>query len=192
MGAMPFGGVYVFNGQSYATAWDGLMISVWRNSDELRSERAAAWVARLEADGLGDAEATAFDAWLCASSENAAAFDAALAVSHTYAANAQQVARAVSQRPVVRSGMDRRYFVGGAGIAAAAMVALVIAPTIVAPSATTTYVTAKGEKKSVTLADGSRVDLNAGTQLSVTLNRRVRAVSLDEGEAVFDVTHDAN
>ena len=192
MGAAPFGGVYVSNGLSFATAWDGSMISVWRNNDELRGERAAAWVVRLEADGLGDAEATTFDAWLSASPENAAAFDAAMAVSHGYAANCGQIARALSQRAVARPVMDRRYFVGGAGIAAAAMVALAVAPEVFSPVATTTYATAKGEQRSVTLADGSRVDLNAGTSLSVTLTRSKRSVSLDHGQAVFDVTHDAD
>lgn len=168
------------------------MISVWRNNDEMRGEHAAAWVVRLEADGLGDAEATTFDAWMSASPENAAAFDAAMSISHSYAANCGTVARALSQRAVVRPVMDRRYFVGGAGIAAAAMVALAVAPEVFAPSATTAYATAKGEKRSVTLADGSRVDLNAGTRLTVTLARNERSVRLEQGQAVFDVTHDTD
>lgn len=192
MGATPFGGVYVSNGPSFATAWDGLMISVWRNNDEIRGERAAAWVVRLEADGLGDVEAVTFDAWLSASPENTAAFDAAMAVSHSYTANCGQIARALSQRAVARPVVDRRYFVGGVGIAAAAMVALAVAPEVFAPTATTTYATTKGEKRSVTLADGSRVDLNAGTRLTVTLTRNERSVNLDQGQAVFDVTHDAD
>lgn len=194
MGAEPVGGVYVCNGQSYATAWDGLMISVWRNNDDMRGERAAAWVVRLEADNLGDAEATTFDAWLSASPENVAAFDAALAISQTFTANAEQVAEGVSQRQrrTVRPVMDRRYFAGGAGLAAAAMVAVAVAPQIFTPTSTDTHVTAKGEKRSVSLADGSRVDMNAGTRLTVTLARNSRSLSLDEGQAVFDVTHDAD
>ena len=170
------------------------MISIWRNNDDIRSERAAAWVVRLEADNLGDSDATAFDAWLAASPENIAAFDAALAISHTFAANAEHVAQGVSQnhRRVDRPVVDRRYLVGGAGLAAAAMVAVAVAPQIFSPTTTTTYVTGKGEKRSVNLADGSRIDLNAGTRLTVTLARDVRSLNLDEGQAVFDVSHDVD
>ncbi len=168
------------------------MISVLRNNDDLRRAHAAAWVVRLEAGSLGDAEATTFDGWLSASRENVAAFDAALAISHTFAANAGQIAEAVSQRQrrLARPIMDRRYLVGGAGIAAAAMIAVFVAPQVFSP--TTTYVTAKGEKRSVTLADGSRIDLNAGSRLTVTLARNARSLFLHEGQAVFDVTHDAD
>lgn len=170
------------------------MISVWRNNDDIRGERAAEWVVRLESGSLGDAEATTFDAWLSASQDNVAAFDAALSISQIFAANADQVAEGVSQRQrrVIRPAMDRRYFVGGAGIAAAAMVAVAVAPQLFPTPITTTYVTAKGEKRSVTLADGSRIDLNAGTRLTVTLARHARSLNLAEGQAVFDVTHDSD
>ena len=170
------------------------MISVWRNKDDMRSERAAEWIVRLESGSLGDAEATTFDAWLSATPDNVAAFDAALSISQTFAANAEQVAAGVSQRQrrVIRPAMDRRYFVGGAGIAAAAIVAIAVAPQIFSTPITTTYVTAKGEKRSFILADGSRVDLNAGTRLTVTLARNVRSLNLDEGQAVFDVAHDSD
>lgn len=168
------------------------MISVWRNIDELRRESAATWVVRLEAAGLGDAEALAFDAWLSGSAENAAAFDTALATSHDFAASAQQVARGVSARRIERNhGPDRRHVLGGVGIAAAAVFAVVVAPQYLSPPQTTTYETGKGELRSIALADGSRVDLNAGTRMTVTLARNARSVRLYDGQAVFDVSHDA-
>jgi transmembrane sensor len=53
-----------------------------------------------------------------------------------------------------------------------------------------TFTTAKGEHSRVTLADGTKVDLNAGTRMTVTLARHERRVSMPEGEAVFDVAAD--
>jgi transmembrane sensor len=43
----------------------------------------------------------------------------------------------------------------------------------------------------VRLADGSTIDLNAGSTLSVSLSGRERRVTMGDGEAVFDVAHDA-
>lgn len=166
------------------------MIITWRNGDEARREDAAAWVVRLEAGNLDDREAVAFDTWLSASPQNVLAFDTTLALSHAYAANAGPVAQAVSARRVVRPAIGRRVFISGGAVAAAAVLAAVVAPQIISPPQTETYVTAKGERRSVQLADGSKIDLNAGTRLTVTLARNARSVRLDAGQAVFDVTHD--
>jgi transmembrane sensor len=57
---------------------------------------------------------------------------------------------------------------------------------------TTSYATGKGQHQRITLADGSVVDLNAETSLKVSLSRAKREVVLGEGEAIFDVTHDAD
>ncbi|MCW5760305.1 MAG: FecR domain-containing protein, partial [Phenylobacterium sp.] len=80
--------------------------------------------------------------------------------------------------------------VGFGAAAAAAALAVVIAPGLTGP-ATETYATAKGERRTVELADGSTIDLNGGTRLSVTLARDGRYVTLSEGQAVFDVAHAA-
>lgn len=55
---------------------------------------------------------------------------------------------------------------------------------------TTHYATAMGERRSVTLADGSRVELNTSTRLAVHWSRWSRKVELESGEALFTVTHD--
>jgi transmembrane sensor len=49
--------------------------------------------------------------------------------------------------------------------------------------------TARGEQRSVRLADGSVVRLNGGTRLDVRLARDSRTVQLARGEAFFDVAH---
>lgn len=165
------------------------MIQAWRNGEDARREDAAAWVVRLEADGLGDAEAVAFDAWLSTAPENAVAFDDALAVSQAYAAAGEAVMRKLgARRTPPRPVVGRRAVMGLGAMAAAAAFAVVIAPQFAAAD-TETYVTAKGERRTVQLADGSTVDLNGGTRLTVTLARDARQVTLEEGQAVFDVAH---
>lgn len=171
---------------------EGRMIKGWRYDDEARRDDAAAWVVRLEAGDLGDDEAIAFDAWLSGSAVNTVAFDVAMGVSHQIAANAQAVAQALSSRRAAPLTPDRRMVVGGFGVAAAAMLAVVAAPELVSQTSTETYSTAKGERRSLLLDDGSRVDLNAGTRLTVSLARTTRTVRLDQGQAVFDVAHDAD
>lgn len=169
------------------------MIKVWRYDDDARRGDAAAWVVRLEAGALGEVEAATFDAWLSASAENAAAFDAALDVSQAYAAAAEPVARHLAERRVIRTAgpaMGRRAVMGVGAVAAAAALALLVAPQLTG-EATETYVTAKGERRTVRLADGSTLDLNGGTRLTVAFARDERHVALEQGQAVFDVAHDA-
>lgn len=170
------------------------MIQARRHGDDARREDAAAWVVRLEAGDLADREAVAFDAWLAATPENAVAFDAALSVSQAYAASGEAIAEALGARRAPRApktnDYGRRAVMGMGAMAAAAAVAVVIAPQFAAAE-TETFVTAKGERRTVQLADGSTVDLNGGTRLTVTLARDARRVVLDRGQAVFDVAHAA-
>ncbi len=53
------------------------------------------------------------------------------------------------------------------------------------------YRTAKGEQQTVTLADGSQIDLNTDTELSVRITPEMRSVRLTHGEALFNVVRDA-
>ncbi|HEX3699054.1 MAG TPA: FecR domain-containing protein [Phenylobacterium sp.] len=156
--------------------------------DEDRRGAAADWVARLQAADLDEADALAFDAWLSAAAQNAQAYDTALAAWCELGANAQAVRQGLAarrERPPLR-----RFYPAAGAIAAAAAVAAVVIPALQPPPAPAAYATATGEHRSLTLADGSRIDLDAGTKLSVVLRRHERDVRLDEGQAVFDVAHD--
>jgi transmembrane sensor len=56
--------------------------------------------------------------------------------------------------------------------------------------ATKTYITAVGARQEVTLLDNSRITLNTGTRITVVYSPQSRDVSLEYGEASFDVTPD--
>ncbi|MDO9214662.1 MAG: FecR family protein [Methylococcales bacterium] len=52
------------------------------------------------------------------------------------------------------------------------------------------YATAKGERQTVTLADGSTLELNTDSEVRVHLNHWQRSVELVRGEVFFQVAHD--
>jgi transmembrane sensor len=79
----------------------------------------------------------------------------------------------------------------GGGLTAACAVALTFAALQTQPVRETTYATAKGERRAVVLADGTHVALDADSKITVRLGHGRRDVSLDKGEAAFDVGHDA-
>ena len=159
--------------------------------DDARRASAADWLVRLQTPDFPEAEAVAFDGWLAADSANARAYDATLGVMLELQSAARDIAEELAVLPRSRARSNRRGWLAAAGLAAAAAVALVVVPfSAIGPAATTAFATAKGEHRNVRLADGSSVDLNAGTRLSVTLGRHDRRVVMPQGEAIFDVAAD--
>jgi transmembrane sensor len=53
------------------------------------------------------------------------------------------------------------------------------------------YGTELGEQRSIVLKDGSRITLNTASRIEVDLGRHHRGVRLLQGEALFNVAHDA-
>ena len=52
------------------------------------------------------------------------------------------------------------------------------------------YQTAAGERRVVTLADGSRLSLDASSEVTVQYRKHARDLHLLKGQARFDVAHD--
>jgi transmembrane sensor len=91
--------------------------------------------------------------------------------------------------PFRRRAMLRWGGVSGGIVAAAAAAWLALMPAAIS---TDSYVieTKAGMRHSVTLADGTRVDMNGGTRLMIDRNRP-RVATLERGEAIFNVVHNA-
>lgn len=79
----------------------------------------------------------------------------------------------------------------GAGLGAAVL-ALSLAIDFGATPQPHSYATARGKREQVALADGSRLTLNTATALRATVTSKAREVWLDQGEAFFDIAHDAS
>ncbi|MBI1197789.1 MAG: DUF4880 domain-containing protein [Phenylobacterium sp.] len=154
---------------------------------------AGAWLARLQGDGLDERDGLEFEAWLGAAPANRAAYEKALSVWHEFEDGADAILAELSDRTrrAPRPYLPRRWLVGAGGAALAAGLALAVLPSAVMQASAETYVTGKGERRTITLADGSVVDLNAESRLQVSFSRGARRVVLGDGEAIFDVTHDA-
>jgi transmembrane sensor len=175
------------------------MTDLRTRAEDARRESAADWVVRLGsplsgAPELGVDEALSFDAWLDAHPGNARAYDATLAVLLELEAAAPAISARIGReagRARVRSRrLSPRGWLAAGAAAVAATVALAVMPFGASQVASQTYMTAKGEHRTVKLADGTVIDLNGGSKLTVALGRHDRRVTLPEGEAVFDVAAD--
>ena len=164
--------------------------------------QAAAWFARLRADDAGEADRMAFQRWLDQDPAHRAAYarlDATWAGLEGYArapgvraarreALASQAATDAS-RPRVNGWRLAR-----AAVPIAASLAVVLVGALfmlVAGSGEASYRTAVGERRTVELSDGSTVKLNTDSALTVTFSGDARRVSLDRGQAYFEVAADA-
>jgi transmembrane sensor len=154
------------------------------------NDQAAHWIQRRDFWSWGEAEQASLDAWLAESLANRIAFfrlDAAWSRTERLAA--------------LRSGL-RRAAIAQDGIAKATIVKTAAAIVVVGammlsgfayfsrPLATI-YTTAIGEHKTIALSDGSRIELNTNTELSVGADSNRRVATLIRGEAYFQIRHDA-
>ncbi len=81
----------------------------------------------------------------------------------------------------------RRWPVWGGAVAAAITA---VAGWVLFQGGAQEIVTARGEHRTVALADGSRITLNGGTRIRFD-PEKPRIITLAQGEALFDVRHDA-
>jgi len=175
---------------------------------------AARWHARLAADDCTELDRAEFERWRARSRRHADAYEAAAALSTQLAQLARSDDRlramadeafalgsdagshenshvAAAVRPV--PGRQRRWMVP-ASLAAAVLVALGVVQfsgylTRKAPPVT--YASSEQTRRDITLADGSLVQLDVDSEISVTFSARERQIVLVNGRALFDVAHDA-
>lgn len=174
------------------------MTDLRTRAEDARREAAADWLVRLQSP-LSETlerdveEALSFEAWLSAHPVNAQAYDATLAVLFELEAAAPTISARTEPKAARarlrahRSRLRGWLTIGGA---IAATIAVALTPFGASEVTSQTYTTAKGELRTVKLADGTVIDLNGGSKLTVTLGRHDRRVTLPEGEAVFDVAAD--
>src|SRR6478752_10751560 len=165
--------------------------------DAETSEAAIAWLVRLQGEAVAESDWLAFDAWLTASPVHAQAYDDALAFDQRLAADGRfaDVRPAVSPlaAKVVPLRPARRAWVWSAG---AAIAAAFVAGAVLVPSKglmggrETTYVTGVGERRTIALEDGSRIDMNSASRVTVRFERHARRITMDDAQVFFDVAKD--
>lgn len=150
--------------------------------DELFAQ-ASAWHFRLQAEDASEQDRSKFSAWLAQTDAHALAWEEA----QLLLAALQPAARA-AHRPV--PGRRRRALPW----AAAAMLVLAFGLAWQTPwpdRLRADHYTNVGETQSITLADGSRIQLNTNAAVSLEFTEGERRVQLLRGEAWFEVAHDA-
>ena len=157
--------------------------------DQRIDEEASDWAARLDGGELSSSDQATFSAWFNASPEHQRAFAYYRELcgqldTHVEARLAAAAETVVEDR---KSARTRRRLVA-AMLAAAAAIALIVT---VASNRSLNLVTKTAERHVATLDDGSKVDLNARTELVVDFTRKERRVHLVSGEALFTVAKDA-
>jgi|HubBroStandDraft_2_1064218.scaffolds.fasta_scaffold20207_4 transmembrane sensor len=148
--------------------------------------RAADWlVRRYDSEGWSEIDQVQLDSWLTE------------ALAHKIA---YLRVEAASKRADRLGALRRPATVRGRIIPALKAVAVAVAIVVVfgaslfairsgAPEKT--YVTGVGGHETLTLRDGSRIELNTDTSLRIADSGAERVVSLDRGEAYFQIVHDA-
>ena len=168
-------------------------------------DTAAFWYARLGADDLHAADREAFETWLDSDSENLRAWHrierAALAADTlAVAPEARALVADALANPVRDRAPVRKKRAPVLAMAAAAVLTIGIGSitwlnyagseaTSAAP-AMQTFASAAGERREFTLEDGSKVVLDAASEVRVAANSGGRTLELTRGEAYFTVAKD--
>jgi transmembrane sensor len=155
------------------------------------------WFARLLAPDCNDLERAAFNRWRAASPLHDAAYREVADVWERSAGLREDpvIAAALQEamRPAAPLGRPRHQRWWPA-LAAAASVVLAVAASLWVfmprDAAAIRYATALGEQRTVVLADGSRVVLDTGSELLAQIDEHMRKLTLQHGQADFEVRHD--
>ena len=159
--------------------------------DHSADQTALEWLARRHSGCWSAVDEQAHAAWLAADAEHVAAWQRIQAVWHElaglrpFAAAELRAARAV--RPPRRAPWRAGLSFAGLGVLAFGLATFWL-PGSLAPAQS--YQTAKGKQRTITLADGSTVELNTDSKVTVDYGLACRCLRLSGGEAVFRVAHD--
>ncbi|HWW27989.1 MAG TPA: FecR domain-containing protein [Caulobacter sp.] len=175
-----------------------------RAQTDIDAEMAEAvdWLVRLQGETVTERDWLEFDAWLTASPVHAQAYDAVLTFDDRLTLDSRLAQAEPAAEPlrasigkVVPLRPARRVWIWsvGAAIAAAFVAGAVLLPASGLLGAhETTYVTGVGERRTVALEDGSRIEMNAASRMTVRFERHARRVHLDDAQAFFDVAKDTS
>jgi transmembrane sensor len=156
---------------------------------EIRSE-ASRWVIARQASAVWtEQDQAALDTWLAVSSANRLAYwRMEAAWKHTERLNALRTPPSTGP-----SGQKRVSKILGAVASLIAVAILgIVSAFYLLPPASKTYETPVGGRLTITLNDGSKIELNTDTMLRLSGGENGRDATLERGEAYFQINHDAN
>lgn len=161
-------------------------------SVEDAEREASDWIARLQADDVSVEDRARFDAWRRASPRHVRAYDELMGTWRDFA-SAGRTVRAVSFGNAMQAATcvprkrPNRYGIAAAAAVAALAIMLLSWWQWNSPA---TFATDIGQQASITLSDGSQLQLNSNSAVRVQYSDAARVIRLDRGEAFFTVEHD--
>jgi len=171
--------------------------------DDSRLSAASIWYSRLNAGGQPDSLWDEFAAWLAADDANRAAYDQVELLYAELEDLAPELAAfdlaesAAAANVIALSAYRPRRIALQAGLGVFAALAASLALFVVVRGTfvggeTTRYMTKVGESRSIALADGTTLDLNTASTVTVAFNDHERRVTLEQGEVLFKIGKDAS
>lgn len=168
--------------------------------------QAAWWVARLRADDVSELDREAWRAWMDEDARHRAAYQRieSLWSSLGEFAPAPEIAariepapdglptpspRPPAQRAARRRGVRRAW--GAVAAIVLAALGMAVWTQWTAPVEGEVYRTAIGERRTLLLADGSKLDLDTGSEVTVRFLRDERQITVERGRAFFRVATEA-
>jgi len=154
-------------------------------------DEAAQWFVRLQDGELSAQERQRFEAWRAQRPEHQYEFDVLQGLWNAAdllpKARLQALGDAPIERPQRRAVL--RYALAASVVAVALGLGLFLALNQT-KSYNAEFATRLGEHRQVTLPDGSSIDLNSRSVVTVHYEQGQRGVELKQGEAMFNVEHD--
>jgi len=155
---------------------------------------ASEWIARLNADDVSAEDRARFEVWRASHPLNARVYGE-LSETWRQFTEAGPLVRAVSFAQRMNEASEVRWPVGrrwGYAATAAALVLTVVAGLYGSRLASETrFMTAIGEQATVSLPDGSTMQLNSNSLARVVYSKESRVIRLERGEGFFKVAHDS-
>ncbi|HET6526243.1 FecR family protein [Sphingopyxis sp.] len=156
--------------------------------DPMNAEaRAIDWLVRQRDPGFADWDG--FADWLAEDGANAAIYDAVASLDRDLDALPPSPAPSVVMIPAAPRRPSRRAWFGGA--MAAAIVGVVSISGLGLLGGGDRIETLAGEHRAITLADGSKIEINGASVVEIDADRP-RFARLEAGEAMFHVVHRDN
>ncbi len=155
-------------------------------------EQARAWYVRLADENAGGEEWEKFTLWLEDNPEHVAAYDH-LELTLDELSNQADITADTNVIPLVAKSRSTHYYKHFVGLAAALLAAIVLFVTtdiFQAKPDLVRYATNIGGHKDIVLKDGTHISLNTDTQISVSMSKKTRQVTLEHGEVFFDIAQD--
>ncbi len=163
-----------------------MLIDFLNNREKVASE----YVARLHSGELTQSDEDALEKWLAKDPRNKEEYEKHLNVWSLSAdlEDDEEFQNEDFGKLGSRQGLKR--YVGVAAMLLLILSTYLIIENFIVETNQNIYVTKIGEQKTISLTDGSTVTMNTNTKLSVRMSQEERFVTLEFGEAFFDVVRD--